>query len=330
MRLLSSGLQASFIGAPAMSAAAQLDQYVRVTRAAGDRVRGQVLRLLRDGSYGVLELCQILDVAQPALSHHLKLLHGAGLLARRREGNAIFYRQASVSDPLRGALLAAADAIDLPASIERRIEAVHAARRQRSARFFEEHADEFAASQARICEPEVYLPVVLDLLRRHGLGSGRALEIGPGDGQLLSALAAMFDGVTGIDSAAGMLARSASAVATLDNVRLERCDFEALPARPTYQLVVAAMVLHHIAAPQQFFQHAQRLLQPGGMLLVAELGRHDNEWARQACGDLWLGFESDELGGWASDAGFSHCDAQYLAQKNGFDIQIHCYQNPKP
>jgi DNA-binding transcriptional ArsR family regulator/cyclopropane fatty-acyl-phospholipid synthase-like methyltransferase len=304
---------------------------VAVARAVGDGLRANVLRLLKDESYGVLELCRLLDIAQPGLSHHLKILHRAGLVTRRREGNTIFYRRAPAPPPLHDALhralLEAIDAVDLPAAQRARIDAVHQDRSRRSEAFFAEHADQFGTNQARISEASVYVPSVLEIVERFRLGSGTALEIGPGEGELLRPLAERFDHVVAIDSARGMLEHSAGRVADLPNVRLLHQDVATLPEHPDYQLVVAAMVVHHLPSPQRFFRQAQRLLQRGGLLVIVELCRHQHEWAHTACGDLWLGFEAAELAQWAANAGFGTGETQFLAQKNGFRIQLHTYCN---
>lgn len=310
---------------PPEPAPAAFAEVVQVAKAAADPLRAGILRVLKDESYAVLELCRILDTAQPALSHHLKVLHRAGLVARRREGNSVFYRRAPAASPLHDALLEAIDAEPLPMARCRQIEAVHAERRRRSEAFFAARADEFARQQARICEPGVYAGSVLELIDRLGLGQGEALEIGPGDGTLLVRLAERFRHVTGIDSARAMLDRAAGAVQAAGNVRLVHRDFMALPERPRYQLVVAAMVTHHQPSPRRFFRHAAALLRRDGALIVAELCRHDHEWAREACGDVWLGFEPAELADWAAVAGLSPGESQFLAQKNGFRIQIHTF-----
>ena len=62
-------------------------------KAAGDPLRMQILKVLQQNAYGVLELCQIFDIRQSAMSHHLKILANAGLVATRREGTTIFYRR---------------------------------------------------------------------------------------------------------------------------------------------------------------------------------------------------------------------------------------------
>ncbi|MEQ8858744.1 MAG: metalloregulator ArsR/SmtB family transcription factor [Pseudomonadales bacterium] len=306
-----------------------IDRVVSVAKALADGVRALVLRVLQGESYGVLELCRIVDVAQPALSHHLKVLHQTGLVVRRREGNSLFYRRAPAPGDMEAALLAGIDQIPLGAEQLARIDAVHGERRCRSEAFFTEHADDFARNQARISESGVYAASVMDIVQRHGIGDGTALEIGPGDGELLAALAERFTRVVGIDSASAMLARCRERVADADNVRLMHRDFAELPARRGYQLVLAAMVVHHLPSPQRFFHQAGRLLKRDGVLVVVELCSHDQEWARPACGDLWLGFEPDELGRWAAQAGLHREESQYLAQKNGFRIQIHTYTNPR-
>ena len=88
-------------------------------KACADPLRLQVLRVLREDSFGVSELCSIFDIRQPALSHHLKVLAGASLVATRREGNSIFYRRAQLGqqpelDNLQSAIFQAADQIELP------------------------------------------------------------------------------------------------------------------------------------------------------------------------------------------------------------------------
>jgi ArsR family transcriptional regulator len=310
-------------------AAAQLGDVTVVAKAVADDLRAWVLRVLKDESFGVLELCRILAVAQPALSHHLKVLHQAGLVVRRREGNSLFYRRAPAVSDLHRVLLSTLDAVELTPALQRRSGRVHAERARRSEAFFAAHVDDFATQQARICEPSVYTASVVEVIDRLRFGGGNALEVGPGDGELLVALAERCRTVVGVDSARGMLDRCAERASGLANVRLKHADLASLPARAGYDLLVAGMVLHHQASPQAFFRRVRHLLRADGALIVVELCRHDHEWARDACGDLWLGFEPDELFQWAGNAGLDLIETQFLAQKNGFRIQLHTYRNKR-
>lgn len=66
------------------------DELAALCKAGGDPLRLNVLRALANDSFGVLELAQIFGIGQSGMSHHLKVLAQADLVATRREGNAIF------------------------------------------------------------------------------------------------------------------------------------------------------------------------------------------------------------------------------------------------
>ena len=66
-------------------------------KAVADPLRLDVLRLLKDNSFGVFELCHITTTPQSGMSHHLKILTAAGLLETKREGTSIFYRRAMLA-----------------------------------------------------------------------------------------------------------------------------------------------------------------------------------------------------------------------------------------
>ena len=72
-----------------------------------------------------------------------------------------------------------------------------------------------------------------------------------------------------------------------------------------------------------------RLLTAGGSLLLTELCSHHQSWARDACGDLWLGFDQDELARWAEDAGLTAGESLYLGLRNGFQIQVRHFAKPE-
>ncbi|MCB1682930.1 MAG: metalloregulator ArsR/SmtB family transcription factor [Pseudomonadales bacterium] len=327
-------LTARIDDAPArgIAAPAGIDQLVALGKAVGDVLRAGVLQVLHEDSYSVTELCELFQVPQPALSHHLKILHGAGLLAKRREGNSIFYRRASAADSaLRQALFGALDQTRLPAEVAQRIRAIHAARRKRSEEFFAQNATDIASEQAQICESAVYTETISELiceLLAAGLPAEHALEVGPGDGHLLRWLAGTFERVTGLDSSERMLEAARAGTRGIANLRLSHRDFHEQADQRRYQLIVAAMVVHHQASPSGFFQKAARILKSGGALIVAELCSHDQQWASDACGDLWLGFDTADLTQWAETAGLICSHSQYLAQKNGFRIQVQCYRLP--
>ncbi len=313
------------------------DQLAALCKAGGDSLRLNVLRALASDSFGVLELAQIFATGQSGISHHLKVLTQAGLLATRREGNAIFYRRAlphadSLGGRLHAALLEEVDQLSLPLEVQARIAAVHAQRSAASEDFFMRMAGSFQARQDMIAGLPQYRDSVVALLDALDFApTSTAIEVGPGDGSFLPELAHRFAQVVAVDNSPAMLelARARCEQAALGNVELKLAD--ALQDDcPSADCVVLNMVLHHLAAPGEALKQLARLVNPGGSLLVTELCSHNQSWAREACGDLWLGFEQDDLARWADAAGLTPGESLYIGLKNGFQIQTRYFSRLAP
>lgn len=311
------------------------DELAALCKAGGDPLRLNVLRALSNDSFGVLELAQIFAIGQSGMSHHLKVLAQASLVATRREGNAIFYRRALPHTELLGgklhaALLDEVDQMRLPADVQNRIGLVHRQRAAASQDFFSRVADKFRAQQDLIAGLPQYRDSVLALLDKLSFKAmATAIEVGPGDGGFLPDLARRFAWVTALDNSPAMLelARQLCERETLANVSLQLAD--ALDGvQLTADCVVLNMVLHHFAAPAEALKQMAQLLQPGGSLLVTDLCSHNQSWAKEACGDLWLGFEQDDLARWATAAGLTPGESLYVGLRNGFQIQVRHFQRP--
>lgn len=65
--------------------------------ALADESRLALLVILADGELNVSALVERTGIAQASVSKHLAVLAGVGLVAARREGNAVFYRVADDS-----------------------------------------------------------------------------------------------------------------------------------------------------------------------------------------------------------------------------------------
>jgi len=310
------------------------DALAALCKASADPLRLQVLRILRNDSFGVSELCALFELRQPALSHHLKVLANAGLVATRREGNSIFYRRSELGqlpelEALQQQVFQTVDQIALPRHLQHNLASLQQQREDNSRSFFHHNADKFREQQDLIASYSQYADTVAQVLRDAPLPrSHSALEIGPGDGAFLRELSPRFDQVIALDNAAAMLAtaRSSAAAAGLGNIRFIHGDTgsEQLDGLQV-DCVVINMVLHHTPDPKQILQDAAAHLAPGGVVLVTDLCQHDQAWARENCGDLWLGFEPEDLTRWASAAGLTDIASVFLAQRNGFQIQVRLF-----
>jgi ArsR family transcriptional regulator len=73
----------------------QSEQVIPLLKALADPVRLRLLSLVAshvDGEACVCDLNDAFDLSQPTISHHLKLLHEAGLLDRDKRGVWVYYR----------------------------------------------------------------------------------------------------------------------------------------------------------------------------------------------------------------------------------------------
>ncbi|MBB6520492.1 ArsR/SmtB family transcription factor [Pseudoteredinibacter isoporae] len=313
------------------------EQLAALLKAAADPLRLEVLRVLARDSYGVLELVSIFDLKQSSMSHHLKVLASAGLVATRREGNSIFYRRALAShDPLLGdaqrRLFHSVDSLPLAEQLQAQLDEIQSEREAASRKFFTENAGKFREQADLIASFPIYREQVAEALLAAPLHDHKlALELGPGEGEFLPYLAERFDTVFALDNSPAMLETSRQLVQSegLNNVELILGDTKRLAELElSAQCIVVNMVLHHTPSPAQIFSDLANSLASGGVLLVTDLCRHDQAWAQDACGDLWLGFEPQDLSQWSEAAGLEEGQSIYFALRNGFQIQIREFIKP--
>src|SRR6188768_1004787 len=73
----------------------QAEQVAPLLKALADPVRLRLLSLVASHDGGEACICDLndaFDLSQPTISHHLKVLHEAGLLERTKRGVWVFYR----------------------------------------------------------------------------------------------------------------------------------------------------------------------------------------------------------------------------------------------
>jgi ArsR family transcriptional regulator len=299
-------------------------------KAAGDPLRIQILKVLQQNAYGVLELCQIFDIRQSAMSHHLKILSKSGLVATKREGTTIFYRRNPLNpdmnlQALQKSLFQSIDEAALDPTIAGQLTAINQVRAKASVDFFNRNVTRFEENQDLIASWSDYGESVESFLDSSIEATDSILEVGPGYGQFLGKLSATFKQVIALDNSEQMLVecRQRANQQGLKNIQFIYGDTESIQQK---NLLIDAislnMVLHHNPTPANIISHCAGLLRPGGVLLITDLCAHDQDWVTESCGDLWLGFDPAEINGWAQAAGLREGDSLFLTQRNGFRIQL--------
>ena len=155
------------------------------------------------------------------------------------------------------------------------------------------------------------------------------LEVGPGEGLLLTELAAKFKKLIALDNSREMLEKCEEAITKgkFKGVKFILGDTTVARKKDVpSDLIIFNMVLHHISSPAKTFKDSSALLKENGYLLIADLSTHDQDWVRKSCGDLWLGFDEADLNHWAQKAGLVPGQSSYLSLRNGFQIQIRVFR----
>ena len=288
-------------------------------KALADPCRLRLLAVLLRGEFTVQELTRILNMGQSRISRHLKILTDAGVLSVKRQGTWSYYR-AGDENAFFGAIRCAfereLDKLPQRSDDLAALASTLEARRRRSLEFFDSHARQWDSLSRTLLPIPEYLERLLALVP----DVATLLEIGVGTGALLPSLCSRARQVIGVDHSPAMLdeARRRLAAAGETRVELRLGEMTHLPILDGGAgCVVANMVLHHAADPLAVLREIFRVLQPDGILVLADLARHDREWAREQLADQWLGFEEQELRGWLQSAGFEQVEEVRIAAATG-------------
>jgi ubiquinone/menaquinone biosynthesis C-methylase UbiE len=170
------------------------------------------------------------------------------------------------------------------------------------------------------------------LPRRPGLS---ALEVGCGTGLLSFALQDDFAHITLADTSEGMLEVLAAKIANAGLVHFSpiRLDLATDPlpvSRQARQPVsrfdatYSLMTLHHIADTRAFLRRSYEILNPGGLLFIADLDTEDGTFHTDGTTDVHLGFERGDLQRRVEAAGFHDVSFStvYVIHKNGREYPI--------
>jgi len=299
-----------------------MEKLVAMLRAAGDPTRLRLLLLLRQTELTVSELIEIIGQSQPRVSRHLKLLCGAGLIERFKEGSWVFYR---AGDEGRAASLGntLAQLLDGPPDGDlKRLAAVREKRAAEAAAYFKANASEWGRIRSlHASEREVEAAI----LRQLAAGPIQLLlDAGTGTGRMLELLAPHAKRAVGVDVSPEMLAIARDKLMrnSLAHCQVRLADTYRLPFEPGgaltgFDAVVFHQVLHYLDDPAAAVLEAARVMRAGGRLLIADFAPHELEFLRQDYAHRRLGFSDKEVQGWFLAAGLKAIAGEAIAPHAG-------------
>jgi ArsR family transcriptional regulator len=143
-------------------------------------------------------------------------------------------------------------------------------------------------------------------------------DLGAGEGTLSQLLARTSKKVIAIDNSEKMV-EFGSALAKehgFSNLEYRLGDIEDPPIdADSVDVALFSQALHHAAAPQRALNAAQRILKPGGRVMILDLLSHTHEQARELYGHVWLGFSEIELHRMMKKAGFSKIESSIVSRE---------------
>jgi ubiquinone/menaquinone biosynthesis C-methylase UbiE/DNA-binding transcriptional ArsR family regulator len=286
---------------------ARLPDLLAGLEAAGEITRLRLLCLLAEAELTVTELVAILGQSQPRVSRHLKLLTEAGLAERRREGAWAFFRlgESGAGVALARDIVGRVDPADPFIAADRaRLDATREARRRNAATYFAQMAVDWDRIRALHASEERVESALTSLIGDKPIRA--LLDLGTGTGRMLELFAPLAQRAVGVDQSPAMLALARSRVdqTSLRNVQLRQGDIYAPPVeRGAYDLAIVHQVLHFLDDPARALAEAARALRPGGRLVVVDFAAHEEEFLREDFAHRRLGFASQEVEGFLTEAG---------------------------
>lgn len=283
--------------------------------ALADLTRLRILALLRQMELSVGELAQVLGQSQPRVSRHVKIMVDAGLAERRKEGSWVFVALGAVAvvQPILDALdrWSGGAADHWTVADAARLAAVRADRAASAAAWFENHADEWDAIRSlHVAESEIEAAMAT-VLGDQPIDT--LIDIGTGTGRMLELFGARARTALGIDRSSEMLRLARAKLAGAANTELRQADLYALPmADGAADVAILHHVLHYAQQPGAAIREAGRVLAPGGRLLIVDFAPHDREELRSQSAHVRLGFDDEQVAGWAEAAGLMMARVEML------------------
>ncbi len=267
-----------------------------------DPTRLRILAMLQKEPLSVAELQEVLSMGQSRISSQLSLLKKGGAVSDKRVGKSNIYSSKLKKDISE---LVASAVAEIPEAKQDQetLEYILMKRKDQARAYFDRLAGKFGKQYV---PGRSWKSLAEGLLKMTNYGV--VVDLGAGEGTLSQLLAQNSDHVIAVDHSEKMV-EYGSALAKehkLENLEYRLGDIEKPPIDDeSVDLVIFSQALHHAANPSKALQSAQKLLKPGGRLLILDLLQHSFEQAKELYGDVWLGFSELELIQMAKEAGFS-------------------------
>ena len=314
-----------------------MEALIQALKATGEPTRLRILAALSQFELTVTELVSLLGQSQPRVSRHLKLLLEAKLLTRYQEGSWVFQRlsEAPESKALVNKLIELINFDDPVLRHDReQLKRIKSGNAKLAADYFSKNAGDWDQIRTMVGSDRAIESALIEA--SGGRTFSNMLDMGTGTGRMVHIFSEYTDKATGYDASQEMLklARSNLEQAGLSHCQVRLGDITALPADTLpAELITIHQVLHYLDRPIAVIEQAQRLLLPGGIILVVDFAKHQHEFLRNEHAHRRLGFSDSEVQFWCDNTNLSLTHSKKLthnAKQNGLDVMLWILQHTNP
>lgn len=134
-----------------------------------------------------------------------------------------------------------------------------------------------------------------------------AADIGSGTGFISEGLINSNIKVIAVDQSAEMLNLLKSKFYYYENLKCIQGIGEDIPIESnSVDYVFANMFLHHVKNPSIVIKEMNRILRPGGKLIITDLDEHNFSFLKTEQYDVWMGFDRKIIKKWFKDSNFKN------------------------
>lgn len=143
-----------------------------------------------------------------------------------------------------------------------------------------------------------------------------AADIGAGTGFITEGLIKHGIRVFAIDQSMEMLTVLQKKFGSTRNISVHLGESQNLPLEDrTIDYAFANMYLHHVEDPGLAIKEMNRILKPGGKVIITDLDSHRFNFLLEEHNDRWAGFERKSIKNWLLHAGFTDVKVDCIDQR---------------
>jgi ubiquinone/menaquinone biosynthesis C-methylase UbiE/DNA-binding transcriptional ArsR family regulator len=303
-------------------------ELIKCFKALSDKTRLRLLVVLQQYELNVNEIVLVVDMIQSGVSRHLRILVESGLLTSRRDGSFIYY--SAVKNDIVETFINLVDQSlekkEITGNDIKKAEEMIQIRQIKTKRFFKSVAPQWDNLKKEVLGDFDLNSTIIKNIPFNGNIS----DLGCGTGELIEKLSdLMKHKLIGIDSSPEMLDQARLRLVQKDNAELRLGELEYLPMKnKEIDTAIMNMVLHHISQPQLPIAEVFRVLKSGGIFILSDFEKHDQEKIKDIMGGSWLGFEKQKIRTWLADSGFHLKNIDSYDVSHGLSINVFTAKKP--